>query len=85
MKKANGYAATIQLIVFLFMAIYFLGFRDVKANAETDQRVKAGINEYKIEVQETIGNDLQVLKNDMQVLKINMKRSLEAQDLTWIE
>ena len=78
MKKVNGYFGVIQLVTFLIMAIYFLAFRDSSANAEMDRRIEAGINEYKIEIEETVGKDLQILK-------LNMKRSLEAQGLTWIE
>lgn len=70
MKKLNGYGWIIQLVIFIFAIIYFLGYRDNQLYAEMDQRIDL---------------KMETIEKDVITIKYNLKRSLEEQEITWTE
>lgn len=77
MKKINGYGWLIQLILFVFAVIYFLGYHETRAEIITQQQIKTALQEYEL-------NHDKQFQHDLTEIKINLQRSLESQGLVWM-
>ena len=81
MKKINGNAPVVQLVIFLITLVYFLVFSQNYIRAEAARCAK----EYYGDIQKTENVEREKQASDIQEIRLNLKNLCNALGVTYIE